>query len=303
MSTREEKNKEIQEEIEQEEKREKIKKITLIFFKIIFIVISSFIVFYLYTKYISTNSIIIKEKRLVSEKLPESFNSIKIIHFSDLHYGSTIEISDVDKLVKEINTRNVDIVIFTGDLIDKDYNIDKNELEKLIKKLNSIKAPLGKYAISGDEDGDNFLTILKQSGFTLLDNSSDIIYNNSNIPILITGLSSINNNRNIEAAFKNYENNKNLYNILIMHEADSIDEIIPNKNIDLVLAGSSLNGQICITKDMCLIKKKGSEKYFKEYYNVNGTDIFISSGIGNSKPNFRFMVRPSINFFRLAIND
>ena len=303
MSSREEKSRDIQEQIESEKKREYIKKVTIVFFKVVFIIVIGFSIFYLYTKFVATNGLIIKETRLVSKKLPQSFNSTKIIHFSDLHYGSTIELEDVLKIVKLINVRRPDIVIFTGDLIDSNYYIKADELEKLIKALSKIDASINKYAISGDEDDDNYSTILKQSGFILLDNTSDLIYKDSNEPILITGFSSIKRKQDINSAFTTYQQNPNLYNIVIMHEADSVLEIPTDYAIDLILAGGSLNGQICITKNICLLKREGSTTYFKEYYNLGSKKLFISSGIGTNRPNFRFMARPSINFFRLATDD
>lgn len=303
MSTREEKNRNIQKEIERDELREKRKKITIFIFKIVLIITIVFSSFILYTKYISTNGIIIKENRLINKKIPESFHGSKIIHFSDLHYGSTVFLEDIKNIVKKINLRKPELIIFTGDLIDKDYKITTKESEKLIKELNKLTAPIGKYAVLGDGDNDTITTILKQSSFTILDNTSDLIYNNDNTPILITGLASINNNQDIKKAFTYFEdekNNKELFSLVIMHEADSLDQIINTYPVNLALAGNSLNGQICLTKDLCLIKKTGSKKYFKEYYKVQNTDLFISSGIGSPKPNFRFMSRPSINFLRLA---
>ena len=90
--------------------------------------------------------------------------------------------------------------MFTGDLIDKNYNVSHKEIEKIIKALSNLNADIGKYAVTGDEDNDNFTTILKQAGFTILDNNYDLIYNRSNNPILITGLSSSSKNRDIDKA-------------------------------------------------------------------------------------------------------
>lgn len=302
MSTREEKNKEIQEELEKEEQRKKLKRLTILCFKITLIVIIIVSLFILYTKYISTSGIIIKEKRIVNKKLPESFHGAKIIHLSDLHYGSTVYLEDIKSIVKKINYRKPDLIIFTGDLIDENYQMKSDESEKLIQELNKLSASIGKYAVFGDLDQENIGTILRQSSFNILENSSDLIYNNDHTPILITGLSP-SNDQDIEKTFSYYKeekNNKNIYHILIMHEADNIKKIVNAYPVDLALAGNSLNGQICLTKDLCLIRKEGSKKYFKEYYKINQTRLFVSSGIGSPNPYFRFMARPSINFFRLA---
>lgn len=302
MATREEKNKEMQKEIENDELREKRKKIVILFFKIIVITTFLFMGFYFYTVYISTGSLIVKEERLVESGLPDPFHGVKIIHFSDIHYGSTTTIESVRSVVKQINKRNPDIVIFSGDLVDKKTELDTQKSEELIKELSKIKASIGKYAVSGDEDDEQFQTMMKQSEFILLDNRSDLIYNGEKQPILMVGVSSSSKDRDIAKAFleqKKDENNK-LYTVLIMHEADSIDDVLKDYHVNMAFAGSSLNGQICLTSNYCFVKREGSKKYFKEEYNVNGTKLFVSSGAGTPPEEVRFMARPSINFFRLA---
>lgn len=302
MGSRTEINKDIQEKIENEEKYEKRKKITVTFFKVILTIIVVFISFYIYTIYISTNGLLFKEKRIVSERIPSSFDSMKLIHFSDLHFGSTIDINDLKRLVKNINIRRPDIIVFTGDLIEEGYNISDTEIESVIKELKKLSASIGMYAVNGDEDNDNFATIMRQCGFIILDNSSDLIYKNSNNPIMITGLSSTRKKQNIESAFKTNSSN-NYYHIVLMHEGDTWKNLEGKYNIDLVLAGGSLNGQVCLTKDICFMKREGSYTYFKEHYTLNNTEMYISSGIGSDAIGFRFGARPSINFFRFAYKD
>ena len=188
--TREELNQTKQEEIFNEERREKRKHLVMIFLKITLILILIFLSAFFYITYISTSSLIVKEQRIINEKIPASFNGMKIVQFSDLHYGTTVFQSEVKNLVKQINERNPDLVVFTGDLIDQNYNLKSKERESLITELKKIKASLGKYAIMGEEDGDDFITIFNQSNFTILNNDYELIYKNDNTPILLIGLSS-----------------------------------------------------------------------------------------------------------------
>lgn len=302
MTTREEKNKKIQDEIIEEELNKKRKKIIKRILKIILTILILFISFILYTKYIAAEGLLFKEKRITNNKIPNSFHGKKIIHFSDLDYGTTIFLDEVKSLVKKINLRKPDLILFSGDLIDKNYKLNNEESEKIIKELAKLNASIGKYAVSGDEDNEEFSTILKQCGFIILNNEYDLIYRNDNTPILITGLSST-NSRDINKAFSYYNidtNNKNIYNILLLHETDDIDEIKSNYNIDLALAGGSMNGQIYIPGIGGLIKKDGFKKYYDEYYKLDNTDLYITSGIGTDGYQFRFLRRPSVNFFRLA---
>ena len=304
MTTREEKNKEQFEEIVNDELRKKKKKKVIFFTKLIVLIIVCLFILYFYVTYVSTKMITVKEERLKNSKLPISFNSTKIIQFSDLHYGTTVKIDEVKNLVKLINKRHPDIVVFTGDLIDDSYDISTSEQEDLIKLLKSINVSIGKYAVSGEDDGDNFSTILNQSDFTVLDNNYDLVYNNDNNPILITGLSSsLNGNRNIDNAFKYFSvenHNANIYSICLIHESDDIDDILSKYSVDLFLGGHSHNGQIRIPFYGAISGVEGSSTYYKEHYELDNSQIYVSSGIGTVGSGIRLFDRPSINFFRLS---
>lgn len=301
--TREELNQQKQNEIIQEEKREKRKKLIILGFKIIVFIVTGFLLFYTYTTYVSNTMMIVKEDRIVDKDIPNQFNGIKIIHFSDLHYGTTFFEKQLKKMVKEINDRNPDLVFFTGDLIDKEYKISSEESEMINKYLSRIKTKLGKYAVSGEEDGDEFTTIMNQSGFTILNNDYELLYNDGNEEILLVGLdSSLSGKQDVEKAYEYFSTegyNSNIYTISLVHEPDSVNEMMQYKN-DLVLAGHSHNGNIRIPFIGALSKVEGAKKYDQEYYKINNTKLYISSGMGTNGPGFRLFCRPSINFFRLG---
>ena len=302
--TREEKNEDIHEEAAKEEnKRNRIKTILKII-KYIFIFLIMFYGFYLYVEYISTSQIIVKEERIIDEHIPSSFNGLKIIHFSDLHYGSSIDSKKLDEIIKLINDRNPDIVIVTGDLISKDITLDNKKQEKLTKKLQQIHAKLGKYSVIGDEDTDNYSTIMNQSDFIVLNNEYDILYNEENENILLMGFSSsIQKNLDIDKPL-NYFNittaNNNIFSIAIFHEPDTTEKILDKQSINLLLAGHSHNGNIRIPFLGAVKKTEGAKKYINPFYKINNSKLYISSGLGTEGDGIRLFTRPSINFFRLS---
>lgn len=303
--TREELNQQKQNEIIQEEKREKRKKLIILGFKIIVFIVTGFLLFYTYTTYVSNTMMIVKEDRIVDKDIPNQFNGVKIIQFSDLHYGTTFFEKQLKKMVKKINDRNPDLVVFTGDLIDKEYKVSSEESEMINKYLSRIKTKLGKYAVSGEEDGDEFTTIMNQSGFIILNNDYELLYNDGNEEILLVGLdSSLSGKQDIKKAYEYFSTegyNSNIYTISLVHEPDSVNEMMQYKN-DLVLAGHSHNGNIRIPFIGALSKVEGAKKYDQEYYKINNTKLYISSGMGTNGPGFRLFCRPSINFFRLGSN-
>ena len=73
-------------------------------------------------------------------------------------------------------------------------------------------------------------------------------------------------------------------------------------NIDLFLSGHSHNGQVRIPFIGAVVKPIGAKVYYDEYYQVDETELYISSGIGTSALDFRFLNKPSINLYRLYHN-
>lgn len=305
--TREELNKERQKDIENEAKRNRRKKIVIFITKTILLLTILISGFYFFNTYVSTAKLIVKENRIIDSKIPESFNGLKIIQFSDLHYGSNIFIKQVNSLVKTINRRKPDVVVFTGDLIEKTYDLSSKEQEKLIKELNKIEATIGKYAVIGDEDKDNFITIFNQSNFSILNNSYDLIYKDSNNPLLLIGISSLlTENAKIDEAYSYFNQeiyNSDIYTISIMHEPDLVDSVLQKYKSDLFLAGHSHNGNIVLPYFGNIDKTEGAKVYNEEFYQLDDNNkLYISSGVGTNGNGVRLFCQPSINFFRLSNN-
>lgn len=303
--TREQLNEEKQQEIFKEQNKEIIKKIVKKVMKIFLIILVIGTIFFSYTTYVSSVKIKVREYRITEKKIPASFNGLKIIQLTDLHYGTTMFNENVKDIVKMTNDRKPDLIVFTGDLIDKNYKLTNKEQEEIIKELKKLSASLGKYAIIGDEDNEKTNTILNQANFTILKNESELIYQKNNEPILLVGLSSNSKNQNIEKAYSYFKQdvfNSNIYTITLLHEPDTVDDIIGAYNSDLFLAGHSNNGNIRLPfVKYSLFKVDGAKKYDQDYYNLGNSKLYISSGLGTTnQSNIRLFCRPSINFFRLS---
>jgi len=298
--TREELNKQIHEEINEENKVKKNKGIIKFTIKSTIFLIVFFTIFYAYTTYVSTVRIGVREYRITSKKIPDSLNGLKIIHLSDLHFGSTMFNENVKEIEKMVNKRKPDIVVFTGDLINSNYKLSSKEQEKLIEYLKGIDASLGKYAILGDQDNELVSTIFNQSDFTILRNEYELIYKNNNDAIILIGLTA--KNQDIDKAysyFKEENHNSNIYAITLVHKPDTADEILSHPT-DLILAGHSHNGNIRIPFiNYPLYQYEGAKKYNQEYYKIGNTKLFISSGLGTTN-GFRLFCRPTINFYRIS---
>jgi len=274
------------------------------FFKWLFIIFLIILFIIVYARYIGTMGFDTKEYTIESSDVPSGFDGIKIVHFSDLHYNRAITLEKVKSIVSEINLIKPDIVVFTGDLIDKDVTLTSDDYSKLSNVLGKINSKYGNYAILGNHDyqnQENVIKVFENSGFKYLDNEYDIIYNNLNEEIFIGGINTVSYNLDDIEKTLSYlsENNSVDYKIVLVHEPDISDEIVKDYSVNLILAGHSHNGQVRLPIIGAIYTPPYSKKYYDNYYNLDGTSLYISSGIGVSTVNYRLWNRPSINFYRL----
>lgn len=275
------------------------------FFKWLFIIFLVLILIIIYARYVGTMGLITKEYTIKDQNIPTDFDGLKIVHFSDLHYNRAINIKKVKAVIKEINTINPDIVVFTGDLIDKDATISTQDYEELINVLKEINAKYGKYAILGNHDyekgKDNVIKVYQDSSFTYLDNSHDIIYSKNNQKIFIGGTNTKTDNMtDLSKTMTTTEEENNVdYRIVLIHEPDIAEELTKDYQVNLILAGHSHNGQIRLPIVGALYTPPYAKTYYDNYYNIDGTNLYISSGIGVSSINYRLFNHPSINFYRI----
>ncbi len=240
--------------------------------------------------------------------LPQSFDGLKIVHFSDLHYLRLMNANRLKGIVEEINVIKPDIVFFTGDLIDKDAFLNEKNISTLTQQLDGIKAKYGKYAVIGNHDYNNFLDEVKEiysnSDFQLLDNSADIVYSNSNEKLFVGGIANVSyDEADIGKTMASIPNDDISYKIILVHEPDYADTIVDEyPDVNLILSGHSHNGQVRLPIIGALYKPAYARNYYKPYYRINDTDLYVSGGLGVSSVNFRLFNSPSINFYRLNIN-
>lgn len=250
------------------------------FFSIILSIIFCLLLIIIYCRFKATSGLKVHEYKVTDSSLPDIFHGVKVVQFSDLYYGNTVDIGYLNEIVSSINGLKPDIVVFTGDLLNHD--VDDDTRNKIIESLSSINSSIGKYAIKGDSDNDLFESIIKSSGFINLTNTSVNAFYKGVIPINIT----------------NQDIHSDSFSILLIHEPDSLDNF--ENTFNLVLSGHSLNGQINIPIIKRLFLQKGAKKYYSGHYDVNGSPLYVSNGIGTTNFKYRLFNKPSISLYRLT---
>ncbi|MDY7037173.1 MAG: metallophosphoesterase, partial [Thermodesulfobacteriota bacterium] len=234
----------------------------------------------------------IKVEKLVlkTEKLPSKIRTLRIAQVSDIHFSAINSDRMARKIVDKIKLLNPDILVTTGDFIDRGLK-DK---ESVVALFQSLKIPFGKYAVTGNHEfyaGIEWaVEFTKKAGFRMLRNSGIVAHSVVNI----AGVDDPSvRHYGPPASVSEDEILKKLppkkLTILLKHQPR-----INKKSVgafDLQLSGHTHNGQIF---PFSLITS-----FFFPYHNglfkVGGHSyLYVSRGTGTWGPAVRFFSPPEI---------
>ncbi|WDV46704.1 metallophosphoesterase [Clostridiaceae bacterium M8S5] len=269
------------------------------------LIIGLAIVFICAFLYFENNNIVVTKQIIASKKLPKSFDGFKIVQVSDLH--SKIFGKDNKTLTKKIREEKPDIVVITGDFIDR-RRYDEEKSMTLIRGLNN-EFPI--YYVTGNHEGwsGKFTSLEKKlldSGVIVMRNTSHKISRGSD-SITIAGiddpafeakqhekeekLKDITSRRIKEAIKKDDKN----FKVLLTHRPENFD-IYAKNNIDLSLAGHAHGGQVRLPFVGGLLAPNQGwfPKLTQGVHTMGDSHLIVSRGLGNSIVPLRIFNRPEL---------
>jgi uncharacterized protein len=258
---------------------------------------------YLYANRIEPSLLDIQELQIKHPLIPNSFDGIKMIQFSDTHLGFQYNLHQFNQLVNKINSLKPDIILFTGDLMDEPNQY--TEINKLMPILKKLQAPLGKYCIFGNHDhggygSDIYRNIMETTDFSVLLNDSAPIKLSDGSIIYLLGIDdAMLGNPNISLTLKNVP--KNSFKILLSHAPD-LAETASLYPVQWQLSGHSHGGQIKIPFLGALVTPPFGKIYPEGLYSIgehNPLSLYVNRGIGTTRLPFRFMSKPELTVFTL----
>jgi len=235
-------------------------------------------------------------------KIPEEFNGFRIVHISDLHnkqFGQNQE-----PLLKKIHAVSPDIIVVTGDMIDR----RKYDLDNAMVFINGAMKIAPVYYVSGNHEawsGDykNICEKLLSSGVQILDDTKAKLFKGKG-KIEILGLSdpdfltsSYMDGTNSSKLKEHLErlSDDAVFQILLCHRPELFD-IYVSENIDLIFSGHAHGGQVRIPFIGALVAPDQGllPKYTSGAYTKNQSTMIVSRGLGNSIIPIRIFNRPEI---------
>ncbi len=248
--------------------------------------------------------------------LPRAFEGMTIAQISDLHVGSFArDTMFVHKLVDSINALQPDLIVFTGDIVNR----RSAELEPFAPTLARLKAKYGVYSILGNHDyGDysswpsktakrknlsHLINLQRQMGWTMLNNSTAWLHAGED-SIALIGVENVG-----DPPFRTYGDLRRAYpeiadlntKILLSHNpahwvADLKDN--PASNIALTLAGHTHAMQVelfGISPARFRYPTWGGM-----YTDGQGQRMYVNIGCGEVGFPARIGATPEVTFFTLT---
>lgn len=196
--------------------------------------------------------------------LPASFDGYTIAQISDFHTGTYgCDTSFVSKVVRDVNGLEPDVIVFTGDIVNR----RSSELEPFVPTLSRLSAPAGVYSVLGNHDYGDYmdwpdarakeenLDLLKdlqaRMGWKMLNNATDTLRNAAGDSIMLIGVENVGDPPfrtygDLDAAYPGDLVDPNVKILLSHNPAHWTDDIqdAPDKNIALTLSGHTHAMQI-----------------------------------------------------------
>ena len=240
--------------------------------------------------------------RVTIEDLPKSFDGYRIVQVSDLHnnvYGA-----GQSYLLSKIREARPDIIVITGDLIDRNTKNVDNAMQFIngAVEIAPVFYVTGNHEASVGKQYKELALRMNEAGVTFLDNEAVSVISEEDV-ITLAGVRdpafdwSKPDAKIVDDEIKTAlaEASDTQVTILLSHRPELIKTYSEN-NIDLVLTGHAHGGQVRLPFIGPIYSPSQGlfPKYTSGIYEEGGTKMYVSRGIGNGIAPLRFNDGPEL---------
>lgn len=248
--------------------------------------------------------------------LPADLRGLRIVQISDWHVGSYgTDTTFVARTVDSINALRPDLVLFTGDIVNR----HSTELKPFEGVMSRLHAPMGVYSVMGNHDygdyyswpsqdarradADTLRAIQRRMGWHMLDNATVMLGADSTARLALVGVENIG-----EPPFNTYGDLRHAYptpadsvpKILMSHNpAHWTDSIAGNPDINIAL---TLSGHTHAMQMRIGAFSPAAWKYRTWgglYTDSLGRKLYVNTGIGTVGIPMRIGATPEITLITL----
>ena len=230
------------------------------------------------------------------DDLPQALDGTTVLYVSDLNIRGAGDARRTQRLMNKLNELQPDVLLLGGDycggkILDGRPDADEGGQAaalSLLRSLNSFNAPLGKYAVAGEQD--QVLSGLKEAlsdgGVTLLDDGCATI-EKSGGQLVLAGLSDVSEKRTPYSEISGYFDGSECVIALTHNPSGYIGVRVAEARsggawADLVLAGHTLGGQIRAFGRTIYTLPEAEARCLGGWYYVGDLPMLVSQGVGCS---------------------
>ena len=232
--------------------------------------------------YIAPNRITSRYIQIEDEKIPSALDQVSVVFLSDIEYGEGFTKEKGNELFGQIAAIDPDILLIGGDLFAWDQPIDESLRNQMTQWISSIKAPLGKFAVYGEQDlvdSDHQISvndIYAHAQVEILNNSSVLLSNHSADGIRLVGLAP---DADPSAAAASVGEGQ--YTLLLSHYPDNMLTLEGSSlSADYALCGNSHGSQVRWPLIGDYATFPGSKQINRSKRRKTGFPYLITSGVG-----------------------
>jgi len=241
--------------------------------------------------------------------LPQVFDGMRIVQFSDIHFDEFSEPFFIRSVVERVNRLQPDAVFLTGDFVTDGFSTRKyqfNAAWKCAEILSGLTCKL-RYAVLGNHD---FGVSAWLVGKALEANGISVLHN-SHVPIERAGgrfwLAGVYDpvvgwadpDKAIPKAIRNVPNEPV---VLLCHAPDFADTVrkhASGESVGLMLSGHTHGGQVRLPFFGAVELPELGKKYVEGLFRLGPMQLYVNRGIGTIGLPFRLNCPPEITVLTL----
>lgn len=216
--------------------------------------------------------------------LPRGLDGLRIVQISDLHVGSPVRRGFVERVVRQANALQPDLVVITGDIVHAPTLAATRDVEP----LGALEARRGVFAVTGNHDSPLWLPVLEGLGVHVLTNDH-VEVERDGARICLVGLPGIphppsaTDRPDIEAALRDVP--ADCTRLLLVHDPTE-NQGASSRGFQLQLSGHTHGGQFypwAPIMELLAGQSAGLQRH-------GGMRVYVSRGTGWWGPPNRFLV-------------
>ena len=238
----------------------------------------------------------IEHERIALRRLPEAFESFRIVQLSDIHHGPFSDRTQIERAVETANRLKPDIIALTGDYISK----ERHYAAPCAEMLGRLKARYGVYAILGNHDhwtdAALITDLFRAEGITVLINQGmrfelgGSAFWLAGVDDTMVGLEDI----SLALAGAREDEMKLLlaHNPIVLRRA-------ARAGVDLVLSGHTHGGQVAFRSEPSHSGGRPRRRFLKGLGRLGNTQIYVNRGLGTVVLPIRYGCPPEVSLLEL----